>query len=238
MNVALIESKNMLSLESKNLNSVAKQFRCPEGNEGIVIDELLNENHDKMIRQSIQSLELEEKNRVLELGHGSCKHLPYLMEQASNIKYFGMEISELMKDEAVKINSKYIKKNDALFQLYDGYKIPYVHNIFDRILAVNTIYFSENPVQFLNEMFRVLKPGGVFVLTFANSTFIDKLSSVDSDVFILYDEYKIKKLIGETRFESFDIKERFERKKTMQGEWIDKSYSVVTLRKKPKELIL
>lgn len=225
MNLSLMESKSILSLKSKNLKAVAKQFRCLEDKEAIVIDEILNEQHNKMIFQSIKSLELEEKNRVLELGHGSCEHLPYLMQQAPNLKYFGMEISELMKDEAMKMNGKYVRKKEALFQLYDGFKIPYVHNMFNRILAVNTICFSQNLVELLNEMYRVLKPGGVFVLTFANNDIIDEISSVNSA------EYKIKKLIEEAKFDSFNIRERFERKKTTAGEWIDKRYSIVTLRK-------
>ncbi len=199
------------------------------------LEVLVNKNNSRIIQDSIKALELEDKNRILELGHGKCSHLPFLMDQAAHIKYFGMEISESLLEEANKLNAGYIRKKEALFQLYDGLRVPYVHNIFDRILTINTIYFWEDPAEYLDEMFRVLKPGGKFVLTFMNSPFLEQLSAISkNDLFILYRKEKIEKLVADTDFIFNSIEEKVEKTENSEGKLIDRNYTVVVLSKKPR----
>lgn len=228
-----------LVAEKQKLSNLVSQYRCPKGDEGIAIGEFFNERNSKIIKESIKALNLEDKNRVLELGHGNCSHLPFLMEQALHVKYFGMEISEIMIKEAARINEKYTKANEALFQPYDGERVPYVHNIFDRILTINTIYFWENPIEYLKEMFRVLKPGGKFVLTYTNSNLLKELSLVENnDVFELYNKQTIKELIIETEFILNSIEEKTERSKDRDGNWVDRDYTIVVLSKKERNRFL
>lgn len=222
----------MTSVDNDKLYQIAKQLRCPEGENGILMGEMLSESNDGMIRKSITSLELSDRNRILELGHGSCSHLSFLMKEASDIKYFGMEISSTMVEEAERINSKYIKKDVALFQLYDGFKVPYVHNFFDKILTVNTIYFWEQPIAYLNEIYRLLKPNGIFVLAFAKGNFMENLPFVSgTDIFSLYENSQFKELLAKTNFELKDIKDQKERVKSKTGEWVDREYSIAVLTK-------
>lgn len=232
MKTKVIKSEKKSVLNSEELNKIARQLRCPTGNEGIAMGALLKETNNKMIEESINALQLKERNRILELGHGSCNHLESLLKRAEDLKYFGMEISEVMKEEAEKINEASINNRQALFQIYNGCNIPYVCSFFDKILTVNTIYFIESPVKFLNEMYRVLKPNGVFVLTFADRGFMKQLPFVvNNDVFKLYDKLNIKQLISQTDFDLLKIKEETERVKSKSGEWVDRNYLIVTLSK-------
>ncbi|MEE9363835.1 MAG: class I SAM-dependent methyltransferase [Cellulophaga sp.] len=218
--------------DKEKLIAIAQQLRCPSGEEGIVIGELLNDSNHSMIKESISSLQVFDKSRVLELGHGNCAHLSDILKQAFQVRYFGMEISETMKQEAERINYKYMNKRQALFQLYNGNEIPYVLNFFDRIVTVNTIYFWENPVAFLQELYRVLKPNGICVLTYAKSTCMEKLPFVNNnEIFILYDDEKLKQLVQKTNFELRDIENKTERVKSKLGEWVNREYSVVVLGK-------
>ncbi len=77
-----------------------------------------------MINDSIIALQLEKRNKILEIGLGNCKHLKEIMKKAKGVKYFGFEVSETITQEAIQINQKYIKKRKALFQNYDGQKMP------------------------------------------------------------------------------------------------------------------
>jgi len=224
------------ALETNQLEAIAKQLRCPTGDEGIAMGEKLNETNKGMIMESIKHLKLVDRNRILELGHGSCQHLPKILEKAQELKYFGMEISEIMKEEAKRINAISIKNNQALFQLYNGIDISYVSNFFDRILTVNTIYFIENPLLFIEEMYRVLKPGGKFVLTFADGTFMEKLPFVvHSNEFSLFDAENIKALIDKTFFDIELIQKNKERIHSKTGELVDREYFIVELTKKSKK---
>lgn len=229
-------AKSETNTEKEKLNEIANQLSCPEGEQGIVMGELLNETNKGMIEESIKALKINAKNRVLELGHGSCYHLKTILNEAEDVKYFGMEISQVMRDEAEKINNVSVKNRKALFQLYDGNTVSYVSNFFDRILLVNTIYFLKEPILFFNEMYRLLKPGGSFIVSFANKKFMKTLPFVTSnDVFNLYDEKGIKSLASKTGFIFIDIVQNKEKVKSKTGALVNREYSIVTMSKKRKE---
>lgn len=190
-----------------------------------------------MTKHSIKSLSLVDKNRVLELEHGSCNHLKMLLKEADDLTYFGMETSKIKKEIAESINGINIRKRKALFQLYNGIKIPYVACFFDRILTVNTICYMEKPLDFFNEMYRVLKPGGKFVLTFTNDGFNKKGCFIDdSNSYTVYDIKKIKKLISQTNFILSEIHKKKEYVKNEIGEKINIPYFVIVMDKKEKEV--
>jgi len=219
----------------EELEAIAKQLRCPTGNEGITMGEMLNESNGAMINESIKSLALKDKDRILELGHGSCCHLPNILNKALDLKYFGMEISEIMKNEAERINEISRKKRQALFQLYNGIDIPYVSNFFDKIITVNTIYFLDNPLLFMNEMYRLLKPNGKFVLTFVNGDFMKKLPFViHSNEFNLFNEMVINELLEKTSFNLITLKKKKEEVVSKSGELVNREYFIIELTKKKK----
>ena len=217
----------------KQLDELAQQLRCPDGKQGVAIGKSLEDTNKRMILESIKSLEIKNKNRVLELGHGNASHLPEILKRANEVKYFGMEISKVMQQESSRINAKYIKKKLASFQMYDGQNVPYVLNFFDRIITVNTIYFWKNPTSFLNEIHRVLKPNGIFVVSFAISSFMKNLPFVSqTNVFNLYNNSTLEHLVANTQFELSDIKNKTERVKSKTGEWVDREYIIAVLHKK------
>src|SRR5690606_34045802 len=171
----------METLEQRkhNMKNLSHQLRCPTGEEGRELAHTMFESNKGMIIDSIASLRIREKNRILELGPGNGAHLPLIFGQASGLKYFGLDISKDMAEEARMNNKSFIANNKVLFSHYDGENIPYVHNLFDRVLTVNTISFWEHPVTFLNELHRVLKPEGICVITFVDGNFMKKLPFVD-----------------------------------------------------------
>lgn len=47
------------------------------------------------------------------------------------------------------------------FETYDGFRFPYAHEQFDRIVCFDALHHVPNPLCILKEMHRVLRPGGV-----------------------------------------------------------------------------
>nr|WP_293301462.1 class I SAM-dependent methyltransferase [Allomuricauda sp.] len=213
---------------------LSQQLQCPTGEEGRELAQSMFESNKGMILDSLFSLKIKEKNRILELGPGNGAHLPLLFGRASGLKYFGLDVSKDMEDEAKKNNESFITDNRALFAHYDGESIPYVHNFFDRILTVNTIYFWERPKAFLNELHRVLKWDGICVITFVEGNFMKKLPFVD-DSFELFDISRFAKLVLETPFKNVDVQTRYERVRSKAGEIVDREFLVATLQKSPIE---
>ncbi|MCG8884010.1 class I SAM-dependent methyltransferase [Tenacibaculum finnmarkense] len=212
------------------LKGIEKQLSKPEGEFGIEIAKNMNESNIKMTIDSIKSLKLLKSDILLEIGHGNCGHLEKIYKEANNIKYFGLEISETMKFEAERINKKLIQNNEISFHLYDGINIPFPDNNFDKIFTVNTIYFWENPLDFINEIYRVLKINGILILTFAQKDFMKKLPFVKNK-FSLYDNNDLNLLIKKTGFEIVETEKKSEKIKSKSGELVNRIFSVVKIKK-------
>ena len=145
-------------ITEKEIIELERQLSCPIGDLGIKVGESMNESNIGMILNTIQLLELKNKNSVLEIGHGNCSHLNNVLGLAKEIQYHGVEISETMFQEAKKND---ITKNGE-FKLYNCQTIPYLSNYFHIIFSVNTIYFWSNPDQLISEIERTLKLNGLW----------------------------------------------------------------------------
>jgi len=214
-------------MTEQELKILAQQLSNPEGETGREVAKMMNETNISMTKESIKALHLKDNESILELGHGNAGHLPYLLDFADNIKYTGLEISETMKSEAENINSKYLSQ--ANFQLYDGNRIPFENESFDKVMTVNTIYFWENPVEFFNEIYRVLKKDGSFVLTFAKKDFMKNLPFTAD--FKLYNYEDVEELVAQTNFKRMISSDKEEWITSKTGTLVKREYKVLTIKK-------
>ncbi len=220
--------KNELKVDE--LNEIEKQLSCPYGENGIKIAEMMHTTNIGMTSSSIKSLKLNINDTILELGHGNCGHLNLILKAAKLVTYYGLEISETMQNQAKEINKKYLQNKQAFFSIYDGLKIPYPSNNFDKLMTVNTLYFWKHPIEFLNEIHRVLKPNGTFVLTFADKHFMKKLPFI-KEKFTLYDDVDIKKLILKSNLTLTKCVKKTEQIKSKTGEFITRDFYIVKAKK-------
>jgi SAM-dependent methyltransferase len=63
------------------------------------------------------------------------------------------------------IDSEGSRQRDVADQFYDGKVFPFPGNSFDSVLCNQVLEHVFNPIEFLAEIARVLKPGGVLLLT-------------------------------------------------------------------------
>lgn len=217
-------------MEKEELQSIASQLKKPEGQKGIEMANMMHETNINMTLSSIQNLHISHGDIILELGHGNAAHLEYLMEQSSNLKYYGLEMSELMYQEARQINRNYVSQKQAFFLLYDGNQIPFPDAHFNKIFTVNTLYFWQEPVKFLSEIYRVLDNKGIFSLTFAQESFMKKLPFTAFE-FELYNTEKVKKLISQTPFKVIKTENQTEKVKSKTGELVDREFTTIVLEK-------
>jgi len=213
-----------------DLKELAKQLGNPEGEIGIEIANMMNATNIGMTKHVIESLNLDKNDVVLELGHGNCGHLSYLMKQAENLKYFGLEISELMQQQAIKSNQNYIENNSAEFELYKGTEIPFNDESFDKIFSVNTLYFWKNPDLLLNEISRVLKPNGIFALTFADKSFMEKLPFTNFG-FNLYSLKDAEELLQKNHFKIIESISQTEQVFSKTNEMVNRTFFTVLAEK-------
>ncbi|QIX83574.1 class I SAM-dependent methyltransferase [Chryseobacterium indologenes] len=216
-------------MEKKELKILAQNLAHPQGEKGIEIGEMMNATNIGMTLESIKALIIEDNETILEIGHGNGGHAKSIFSLAKNLKYTGIDISETMYHEARKLNKDF--ENQANFVLYDGNKLPFENKVFDKIFTVNTVYFWENPIEFLNEIYRVLKDDGIFVLTFGQRDFMEKLPFTAYN-FTLYNNDEMEELVSKSHFIRMKTSEKEEEIKSKTGEeTIQRIYTVLTIKK-------
>ncbi|NGP89776.1 class I SAM-dependent methyltransferase [Fodinibius halophilus] len=214
----------------EDLQELASQLCSPEGEKGVEVAQKMEETNISMTLSTIDSLSISDNDTILEIGHGNCSHLDKVLNQAEDIRYHGLEISETMKREAERINRDKIDSNLASFHLYDGLNFPFEDLTFNHAMTVNTIYFWEKSVHLLNEVFRVLKPGGSCSIGFAQKSFMKQLPFAEYG-FNLFNTDDVKKLVAETAFQVASVRDKTEQVTSKSGDEVEREYTVITLTK-------
>lgn len=219
-----------MAQEQEFLQQLASQLSCPKNDDGIEVANMMHSSNIGMTRAAINALQMVNGDLILELGHGNCKHLPEILNKAKNTAYYGLEISELMHKEAAEFNKTAIEAKRASFQLYNGSQIPFAENTFSKILTVNTIYFWENPEEFIKEIYRVLKPNGLLAIAFADKDFMESLPFTIYG-FDLYSKEKLHTLAAAANFKIRDILPFTENIKSKTGDEVERLFYVALLEK-------
>jgi ubiquinone/menaquinone biosynthesis C-methylase UbiE len=216
-------------MDEKKIKILARNLANPEGEKGIETGEMMNATNIGMTLESVQALLIEDNEHILEIGHGNAGHVKSILNRAQNIRYTGIDISQTMHQEALKLNEAF--KDQVDFVLYEGEKLPFEDKTFDKILTVNTVYFWKQPVDYLNEIYRVLKKSGTFVLTFGQRDFMEKLPFTRFG-FTLYNTGKMEETVSKSYFNRMTISERQEEIKSKTGEeTITRNYTILTIKK-------
>ncbi|MRI01677.1 methyltransferase domain-containing protein [Kriegella sp. EG-1] len=145
---------------------IAKQLANPSGEFGIDVAKGMNKMNRFISKSTYDLLHIKNRDAVLEIGLGNGKFIDYIIAQANQISYTGIDISETMIAEAKRINRNLINKKAIDLFHADIEKIPVWDETFHKVCTVNTIYFWKNPVKALKEIYRVLKPNGILIVSF------------------------------------------------------------------------
>lgn len=215
-------------MTTEELQQLAGQLSRPQGEHGIAVAAMMHETNISMTKHAIHALHLSGHDHILELGHGNGAHIPYIMEQAADLTYSGLELSELMHTEAQKANQALSPQ--VAFSLYDGITFPFPDDYFDKAFTVNTIYFWKEPLHTLNECYRVLKPGATLCITFGEAAFMQQLPFTPFG-FTLYSSESVAALAGHTAFTITGTESETECIKSKTGETIERTFSSITMRK-------
>jgi 2-polyprenyl-3-methyl-5-hydroxy-6-metoxy-1,4-benzoquinol methylase len=102
--------------------------------------------------------------RVLDVGSGNGGISIGFAKHGAQME--GVDIEE----ELVAIARAEAKEQEssANFTLYNGTTLPFPENYFDAAVSVSVLEHVTEPVNYLSEVLRVLKPGGVLYLAFPN----------------------------------------------------------------------
>lgn len=145
---------------------IARQAGHPTGIIGTLLARIMAKETADENGHALTLLTLQPSDNFLEIGAGHGATLKTASDLAYDGFLAGIDISDVMVRRAKSVNRSRIKSGKMEIARANSNRIPYPDNKFDKAMAVHTVYFWSKPKDHFDEMFRVLSPGGLFLLCF------------------------------------------------------------------------
>lgn len=182
---------------------LGRQLSEPTGFWGLILGRLMNKNNYPMYLDAYQLLAFKKGDRVLEIGFGNGAFIKEIVEQTEPGNYTGIDISDTMLKTAKKRNRSLINTRKAKLVKAHAGQLPFADQSFEKVFTVNTIYFWEKPQQVMQEIKRVLRPGGVYVVALGTKEAMEK-NGYFKERFKLYTKEDVEKLFIDAGFTSIE----------------------------------
>lgn len=138
--------------------------RFPQGEGGKAALSHMNEAHDEGTRWALESLEISDDSRVLDIGCGGGLAMSLLRQKFNGGVVAGVDYSPTAVEETTKFNESAVERGECTVTEGSVSELPFEGNHFDLVTAFETVYFWPKLTQDFGELLRVLRPGGKFLI--------------------------------------------------------------------------
>jgi len=142
------------------------QFGRPTGLWGALVGKIMlhtPSNHDRTL-WAISLLDIQPTDRLLEIGFGPGIAIELASGMATRGVVAGVDHSEVMLRQAARRNAAAIRDGKVDLRLGSASHLPSFEQPFDKIIAINSIHFWDNPVECLRQLRALLRPGGMIAV--------------------------------------------------------------------------
>lgn len=204
-------------MNEETLKSIAAQLRQPHGEYALQVGEKINEGNLHINLNTIEVLHPKANDNILEIGMGNGFFVKDILATDASIKYYGCDFSEIMVEEATRLNEQFIASGQAKFYFASADKLPFADETFDKVFTINTIYFWENQPLVLSEMRRVLKPTGQIIIAIRPKSIMQHYPFVKYG-FNMFTKEELIKLVSDNNFRVINALEKEEPDQEINGE--------------------
>ena len=144
--------------------SFFENTRKPVGLGGKIMVAMMNLGHSPVARWGLHFLELTPDARVLDCGCGGGANMKRLLKKCPQGIVKGIDYSPVSVEKTKKINETAIAEGRCAVLRASVAELPFKSEQFDAVTAFETVYFRPDLPQCFREVYRVLKPGGTFLI--------------------------------------------------------------------------
>ena len=144
--------------------SFFENTRKPTGFGGKVMVAMMNVGHSAVARWGLQFLELAPDAKVLDCGCGGGASMKRLLKKCPQGIVKGIDYSPVSVEKTKKVNETAIAEGRCAVFQGSVEHMNFTDASFDVVTAFETVYFWPGLPKCFQEVYRVLKPGGIFLI--------------------------------------------------------------------------
>ncbi|APT48069.1 class I SAM-dependent methyltransferase [Bacillus safensis] len=182
---------------------IGKQMREPKGLFSKWVARYMEKNHHNINEWTIQLLNIQENDRILEIGTGRGITLSKVAEKLDRGKVYGVDASRHMIKYAKRKHKKLAEQDKAVITLGKAEQLPFEDRSFNKLFTVQTIYYLKDIEQVMKEVYRVLQVDGEVFLSFQKQELINEQKCSTS--FSSYSEEEISRLFSAYHFREVSV---------------------------------
>ncbi len=163
-------------------------------------------SHYKSFEIILDKLKLKKDDRYVEIGFGGGALLKRALQYVSYAA--GIDHSSDMLD-ATKEQLKESSYDELDLVQGDAASLPWEDESFTAAACANMFFFVEKPQEVLNEIHRVLKPGGRFAMVTMSNGILGKLMFGFLYSLKTYSNQEMISMLSEAGFKKIEVKSKF-----------------------------
>ena len=144
--------------------SFFQNTRKPEGFGGKIMVAIMNVGHSAVARWGLQFLNAAPDAKVLDCGCGGGANMKRLLKKCPQGIVKGIDYSSVSVKKARRLNRAAIQDGRCVVWQGSVEHIIFAKDWFDVVTAFETVYFWPDLPQCFLEVWRVLRPGGIFLI--------------------------------------------------------------------------
>lgn len=183
--------RSRLRVIDRMWHALGSQLRNPTGAVGSVVGWLMALVNDESNRLAIDALDLRPSETVLELGFGPGWGLRTIAARTRGARVYGVDQSARMLRQASRINEVAVSRGRMVLVQGPFSPLPWVDEMFDKILLVNVAYFFDSGDRDISEVYRVLRSRGRLVVYVTSRDTMQKWPFAGPDTHRTFDAHDL-----------------------------------------------
>ncbi len=136
----------------------------PDGLGGRLMVKIMNSGHSALAQWGFGKLTAEDAREILDVGCGGGANVAVWLTKCPDAHVTGLDYSEVSVAETRRVNEAAVKAGRCEVVQGNVAELPFADGRFDYASAFETIYFWPGLETCFAQVYRVLKPGGTFLI--------------------------------------------------------------------------
>ena len=138
--------------------------RKPKGLLGRCMVGSMNRAHAALADWGLSYLPETGPTEIAELGCGGGRNIRALLRKYPAATVTALDYSKISVEKARSVNRKGLQAGRCRIIQGDVSHLPFENSAFDLVTAFETVYFWPGPTESFREVYRTLRPGGIFLI--------------------------------------------------------------------------